>query len=100
MEQHLFPHRSPVFACIATAVLVGSRASATSGNTDDHYTFLVDNVTTKVVFQVDTSLGLCTIAGGNSGTMRGHVDLQLHAGGLPLESGSWRPGELPRVPRI
>jgi hypothetical protein len=85
---------------LVAAALIGSKASAaTVTNTDDHYTFVVDSVTTKFEFAIDTNMGSCTFPNGSSASLTGNVYLQLHSGaGVPLGSGSCDSGDCTCVP--
>jgi hypothetical protein len=100
MRHHHSSLLTSSLACIAAISLLGSRATAASGNTDDRYRFVVDSVTTKIEYAVDTNLGPCTIAGGTNGTLSGTVFMQLHAGVLPLESGSCDGGDCSCLPDL
>src|SRR5882672_2595886 len=98
MKYRMDPTRAlALFAAVAT---LGSRAVASQGHTDDRYEFLVDSVTTKIEFAVDTNLGSCTFPGGSSRTLTGHEFFQLHAGIPPLESGSCDGGDCRCVPDL
>lgn len=91
MERLLRTRRIPTW--FAAALLAGPSARATIVSPDDHYQFVVDSVTTKFEYALDTSLGSCTIPAGTSGTLSGNLFLQLHAGVTPLDSGSCDSGD-------
>jgi hypothetical protein len=91
MERTIRPLR--VLVWTAGALLAAPSARAMNGSTDDHYRFLVDSVTTKIEFALDTSLGSCTIPAGTSGGLSGHIFMQLHSGVGPLGSGSCDGGD-------
>src|SRR5258708_36939389 len=57
------------------------------GGVGDHYTFQVDPAKSHVQYDVESSLGSCTLGPSSRGNLEGSLDLVLQPGVFPVSSG-------------
>jgi hypothetical protein len=67
---------------------------------NDHYPFVVDTVHSRLMYEIDSNLGLCDLGAGAHGEVTGTMVLALHPGVFPISSGQFDGGDCACTPDL
>lgn len=85
----------------ASLGLLAALAPSTSAQTNDQYVFQIDTVRTAVRFVVETDLhGLCVPVVDDECPLTGSLEVELHGGVLPIDSGKYDGGHVVCAPHL
>jgi len=67
---------------------------------NDHYPFVVDTVHSRLMYEIDSNMGLCDLGLGAHGEVTGTMVLALYPGALPISSGQYAGGDCACTPDL
>ena len=76
---------------------VSSTALAT---VNDHYPFTVDTLHSRLMYEINSNLGLCDLGAGAHGEVTGTMILALHPGAFPISTGQYDGGDCACLPDL